>query len=56
LLPVRCTTAFVELLEHATERLLGDAQNIEQVRDLHTGVAVDEMQHPVVRPAEAELG
>ena len=48
--------AFVdELLEHAAERLLGDAQDIEQVGDLHAGVAVDEMQHPVVRAAEAEL-
>ncbi len=45
-----------ELLEHAAERLLGDLQDVEQVGDLHAGIAVDEMQHPVVRAAEAELG
>ena len=44
-----------QLLEHAPERLLGDAQDVEQVRDLHAGIAVDEMQHPVMRAAEAEL-
>ena len=47
--------AFVEqLLEHPSERLLGDAQHVEQVGDLQAGIAVDEMQHPVMRPAEAE--
>ena len=45
-----------ELLEHAAERLLGDLQHVQQVGNLHAGVAIDEMQHPVVRPAEAELG
>ena len=49
--------AFVDqLLENAAERLLGDFQNVEQVGDLHPGIAVDEMQHAMVRPAEAELG
>ena len=47
--------AFVEqLLEHPSERLLGDAQDVEQVGDLQAGIAVDEMHHPVMRPAEAE--
>ena len=45
-----------QLLEHAAERLLGDLQDVEQVGDLHAGMAVDEVQHPVMRPAEAELG
>ena len=55
--PSFCThVAFVDqLLEHAAERLLGDAQDIEQLRDLHARIAVDEMQHPVMRAAETEL-
>ena len=44
-----------QLLEHAPERLLGDLQDVEQFGDLHAGIAVDEMQHPVMRAAEAEL-
>jgi hypothetical protein len=44
-----------ELLEHATERLLGDLEDVEQLRDLHARIAVDEMQHAVVGAAEAEL-
>ena len=47
--------AFVEqLLEHPPQRLLGDAQHVQQVGDLQAGIAVDEMQHPVMRPAEPE--
>ena len=45
-----------QLLEHAAERLLGDLQDVEQVGDLHARIAVDEMQHAVMRAAEAELG
>ena len=45
-----------QLLEHAAERLLGDVEDVEQVGDLHAGIAVDEMQHPVMGAAEAELG
>ena len=45
-----------QLLEHAAERLLGDVEDLEQVGDLHAGIAVDEMQHPVMGAAEAELG
>ena len=44
-----------ELLEHAAERLLGDVEDVEQVGNLHAGIAVDEMQHPVMGAAEAEL-
>jgi len=44
-----------ELLEHAAERLLGDFQHVEQLRNLHAGIAVDEMQHPMVRAPEAQL-
>ena len=49
--------AFIdELFEDAAERLFGDPQNVEQVGNLHAGIAVDEMQHAVVRAAETELG
>src|SRR3954462_15411778 len=48
--------AFIdELLEHAAKRLLGDAQDVEQVGNLHARVPVDEMQHPVMRAAEPEF-
>jgi len=47
--------AFVEqLLEHAPERLLGDSQDVQEVGDLQTRIAADEMQHPVMRPPEPE--
>ena len=45
-----------ELLEDAAERLLGDPQDAEKLRDLHAGIAVDEVQDPVMGTAEAELG
>src|SRR5262249_25666540 len=45
-----------ELLEHAPKRLLGDLENIEQLGNLHAGTAIDEMQHAVMRAAEADLG
>src|SRR4051794_15702711 len=44
-----------ELLEHAAERLLGDAQDVEQVGHLHARVPVDEMQHPMMRPSKSEF-
>src|SRR6185369_13201633 len=44
-----------ELLEHPSERLLGDAQGLQEVGDLHARIAIDEMQHAVVRPPEAEF-
>ena len=43
-----------QLLQHASERLLGDSQHVEQVGDLQSGIAVDEMQHAMMRTAEAE--
>ena len=48
--------AFVDqLLEYAAERLFGDFQDVEQLGDFHTWVAIDEMQDPVVGAAKAEL-
>ncbi len=44
-----------QLLEHAGEALLGDGENVEQVGHPQARVAIDEMQHPVMRPAEAEI-
>ena len=47
--------AFVEqLLEDPPQRLLGDPQHVEQVGHLQAGIAVDEMQHPVMGAAESE--
>ncbi len=47
--------AFIEqLLEHPSQRLLGDAQHVQEIGHLQAGIAVDEMQHPVMRPAEPE--
>src|ERR1700690_3338130 len=45
-----------QLLEHAAERLFGDVEDIQEVGDLHAGIAVDEMQHPVMGAPETELG
>src|SRR4051812_23754553 len=36
-------TLIDELFEHAPERLLGDAQDIEQLRDFHARIAIDEV-------------
>ena len=48
--------AFVDqLLEHAAKRLLGNLQNLQQLRNFHAGIAVDEMQDTVMGAAEAEL-
>ena len=48
--------AFVDqLLEHAAERLFSDLQHVQQFGNLHAGVAVDEMQDAMMRPAETEL-
>ena len=44
-----------KLLEHPAERLLGDPQDVEQFGNLHARIAVDEMQHPMMGAAEAEL-
>ena len=42
------------MLQNATERLLGDAQDVQEIGDLQAWVAVDEMQHAVMRTSEAE--
>jgi hypothetical protein len=44
-----------ELFEHAAEGLFGDFQDVEQVGDFDAGIAIDEVQHPMVRAAEAKL-
>jgi len=44
-----------QLLEHAPERLFGDLQNHQQVRNLDAGIAVDEVEHPMMGAAEAEF-
>ena len=49
--------AFVdELLQHAGQALLGDLQDLQQVRDPQARIAVDEVQHAVVGAAQAEFG
>ena len=45
-----------QLLEDAGQTLLGDLEDVEQVGDAQAGMAVDEVQHPVVRPPEPVLG
>src|SRR5262249_31166905 len=44
-----------ELLEYTAKRLLGDLQDVEQVCNLHARVAVDKMQHAMVRAAKSKL-
>src|SRR5258708_3989196 len=44
-----------QLLEHAAEGLLGDLENIKELRDLHSGIAIDEMQYAVMSAAKSEL-
>ena len=44
-----------KLLQNARQRLLGDLQNIQQFRDFQAGIAMNEMQHPMMRPPEAVL-
>ena len=45
-----------QLLEDAAERLLGDAQKLEQVGDLHARIAIDEVEHAMMGAAKAEFG
>ena len=42
-----------ELLENPPEGLLGDAQDVEQLRHGETGIAIDEMQDAMMRTPEA---
>ena len=37
------------------EALLGDLQDVEEVGDRQPGIAVDEMQHAVMRAAETDF-
>jgi DNA-binding response OmpR family regulator len=43
-----------ELAQYAPQALLGDLQDVEEIRDAHAGMAVHEMQHAVMRAAEAD--
>ena len=45
-----------QLLEDAGQALLGDLQDLEQVGDAKPRMAVDEMQHAVMRAPETQLG
>src|SRR5258707_15631502 len=45
-----------ELFEDPAEGLLGDFQDVQQFCNLHPGITVDEVQDPMMRPSEAELG
>ena len=42
-----------ELAQHARQALLGDAQDGQQVAHAHLRMAADEIDHAVMRPAEA---
>ncbi len=44
-----------QLLEHAAQALLGDVEDVQEVGDAQARMAVDEMEHPVMGPAEAEI-
>ena len=44
-----------QLLEHPVEALLGDAQDVEELRDRQARLAVDEVQDPVMGPPETVL-
>ncbi len=48
-------TLIKELFEDPAERLLGDFQDVQQFCNLHPGIAIDEMQDPVMRASEAEF-
>ena len=41
-----------EILHHAVEALLGDAEDVEQPGDRHARLARHEMEHPMMRAAE----
>src|ERR1700704_4079614 len=46
---------FIEqLLENPSQRLLGDAQHVQQIGHLQAGITVDEMHDTVMRPSEPE--
>ena len=43
-------------MQHPAEALLGDPQDVEQLRHRHAGIAADEMDDAVMRAPEAEVG
>ncbi len=46
---------FIEqLLENPSQRLLGDAQHVQQIGHLQAGITVDEMHDTVMRPSKPE--
>ena len=45
-----------QLAEHPRQTLLGDRQDLEQLAHRDPGVAADEVDDPVMGPAEAVLG
>jgi hypothetical protein len=45
-----------QLLQNASKTLLGDLQDVEQVRDFKPGMAIDEMEHPMVGPSQTVFG
>ncbi len=47
--------ALHQLVQHARQALLGDAQDAQQVADGDARVAADEVQRTVMRAAKAEL-
>ena len=44
------------MLQHPCQTLLGDLQDFEQIGNLQPRVAIDEVQHAVMRTPQAELG
>ena len=44
-----------QLFEHPTQRLLCDVENLKQVGNLYSRIAVDEVEHAMVRATEAQL-
>ena len=52
---LRNVTLINQLFEHPTQRLLCDVEDLEQVRNLNARIAVDEMEHAMVRATEAQL-
>ena len=45
-----------QFAQHPAEALLGDAENVEQLRHRHAGIAADEMHDAMMRAPEAEFG
>src|SRR5262245_48773708 len=54
-LPLQHITLIDELFEHTAERLFRDVEDLKQIRHLHAGVAIDEMQHPMMGAPETKF-